>query len=216
MGRVYTVRTVRVFYNKVGKLKYISHLDMNRVVLRMMRRAHIDVWFTEGFNQHPYVNFALPLSLGFESESEAFDFRLNDDMPFDEVLERLKSVAPNGMEITSVAEPVKKFSDIAFADFSITIKGDCLAKLVDFLSQSEIVVEKTTKKGGTKQIDLKQKIVRSSAEMNGGDTQLDITLPAGNNDNVNPTLLLSAFSADLAVKRIVRRRIYDGEMNVFA
>lgn len=210
------MRTVRVFYNKVGKLKYISHLDMNRVVLRMMRRAHIDVWFTEGFNQHPYVNFALPLSLGFESESEAFDFRLNDDMPFDEVLERLRSVAPNGMEIISVDEPVKKFSDIAFADFSITIKGDCLTELVDFLSQSEIIVEKTTKKGGTKQIDLKQKIVRSSAEMNGGDTQFDITLPAGNNDNVNPTLLLSAFSADLTVKRIVRRRIYDAEMNIFA
>ncbi|MBQ5716732.1 MAG: DUF2344 domain-containing protein, partial [Clostridia bacterium] len=54
-GREYAVRPVRIYYNKTGKLKYISHLDINRVMLRMIRRGKIDVWFTEGFHQHTYV-----------------------------------------------------------------------------------------------------------------------------------------------------------------
>lgn len=210
------MRPVRVFYNKTGKLKYISHLDINRVMLRMIRRAHINVWFTEGFNQHPYINFALPLSLGFESESEAVDMRINDDMSDGEIMERLSSVAPDGMKITAVKEPIKKFSEIAYADFRITLRGEYADSLCSFLEQDEITVEKTTKKGGTKQIDLKQKIAKYSVSQSDGKTVLLITLPAGSQENINPNLILGAFGDDLPVKSIVRTAVYDSEMNIFA
>lgn len=209
------MRPVRVFYNKTGKLKYISHLDINRVMLRMVRRAHIDVWFTEGFNRHPYINFALPLSLGFESESEAVDMRINDDMSDDEIMERLSAVAPDGMKITAVKEPVKKFSEIAYADFTVKINRECSNELKSFLAQPEILVDKTTKKGGTRQIDLKQKIKKYSVESAEGNTILNITLPAGSQDNINPNLILNAFSADLPISSIVRHFIYDSDMNIF-
>ncbi len=209
------MRPVRVFYNKTGKLKYISHLDINRVMLRMVRRAHIDVWFTEGFNRHPYINFALPLSLGFESESEAVDMRINDDMSDDEIMQRLSAVAPDGMKITAVKEPVKKFSEIAYADFTVKINRECSNELKSFLAQPEILVDKTTKKGGTRQIDLKQKIKKYSVESAEGNTILNITLPAGSQDNINPNLILNAFSADLPISSIVRRFIYDSDMNIF-
>lgn len=209
------MRPVRVFYNKTGKLKYISHLDINRVMLRMVRRAHIDVWFTEGFNRHPYINFALPLSLGFESESEAVDMRINDDMSDDEIMERLSAVAPDGMKITAVKEPVKKFSEIAYADFTVKINRECSNELECFLAQPEILVDKTTKKGGTRQIDLKEKIKKYSVESADGNTILNITLPAGSQDNINPNLILNAFSADLTISSIVRRFIYDSDMNIF-
>ena len=210
------MRPVRVYYNKVGKLKYISHLDINRVMLRMIRKAHINVWFTEGFNQHPYINFALPLSLGFESTSEAVDMRINDDMTDDEILKRLSEVAPDGMEITSVCLPVKKFSEISFADFAITIRGDLADKLNAFLSKPEILVDKKTKKGGVKQIDLKEKIVKYNVSKANGNTRLDITLPAGTQENINPNLILNAFCDDLSVESIVRTTIYDSEMKIFA
>ncbi len=210
------MRPVRVYYNKVGKLKYISHLDINRVMLRMIRRAHINVWFTEGFNQHPYINFALPLSLGFESLSEAVDMRINDDMTDDEIAKRLSAVAPDGMVITKVCEPIKKFSEIAFADFTVSVRGECGDRLNEFLSQPEILVDKKTKKGGVKQIDLKQKIVKYEVLETDGKTKLEITLPAGTKENINPNLILNAFSDDLSVESIVRTAIYDSEMNIFA
>ncbi len=210
------MRPVRVYYNKVGKLKYISHLDINRVMLRMIRRAHINVWFTEGFNQHPYINFALPLSLGFESTSEAVDMRINDDMTDDEIMKRLAAVAPDGMEITAVCEPIKKFSEIAFADFSITIRGYYADRLNGFLSQPQILVDKKTKKGGVKQIDLKEKIVKYETSEVDGKTKLDITLPAGTQENINPNLILTAFCDDLSVESVIRTTVYDSDMKKFA
>ena len=207
---------MRVFYSKTGDMKFISHLDTIRLMARAIKKASIPIWFTEGFNQHPYINFALPLSLGFESTSEAVDMRINDDMTDDEILKRLSEVAPEGMKITSVCEPVKKFSEIAFADFAITIRGDLADKLNAFLSKPEILVDKKTKKGGVKQIDLKEKIVKYNVSKADGNTRLDITLPAGTQENINPNLILNAFCDDLSVESIVRTTIYDSEMKIFA
>ena len=60
-------REVRIRFSKTGQAKYISHLDINRVFARTFARAGVKIWFTEGFNPHPYMSFSLPLSLGVES-----------------------------------------------------------------------------------------------------------------------------------------------------
>ena len=60
-------------------MRFISHLDMTRFMSRTIRRAELPVWYTEGFNPHLYMTFALPLSLGFESDYEVVDIRLLDD-----------------------------------------------------------------------------------------------------------------------------------------
>ena len=59
--------TVRLVFSKTGRARYISHLDLNRTMARVLRRAGIPLWYTEGFNKHPYITFAAPLSLGCES-----------------------------------------------------------------------------------------------------------------------------------------------------
>ena len=59
-------------------MKFVSHLDMNRFMTRLINKAKIPIWFTEGFNQHAYFNFAVPLSLGFEGQYEILDLRIVD------------------------------------------------------------------------------------------------------------------------------------------
>ena len=56
------MQPIRIFFKKEGRAKYISHLDLNRVMQRALRRACIPVWRTRGFNPHPYIAFGLPLS----------------------------------------------------------------------------------------------------------------------------------------------------------
>lgn len=51
------MREVRLRFSKTGRLKYISHLDINRVMSRALKRAGIPLWYTEGFNPHPYMSF---------------------------------------------------------------------------------------------------------------------------------------------------------------
>ncbi|MBQ8648455.1 MAG: DUF2344 domain-containing protein [Clostridia bacterium] len=213
------MKSVRVFYKKKGRMKFVSHLDMNRFMLRIIRKSSIPVWYTEGFNPHPYITFALPLSLGFESEYEIMDFRVTDDsFSLDEIKERLSSVCPEYIEIFKVAEPEKKTGKIAFAKYKIEFDTEnslFINKIEAFAKKESIIISKKTKKGKLKEMDIAPKIKEISFEHN----KMFITLPAGGEDNINPTLLLDAFyeqtDNDYVCADITRLSILDGEMNEF-
>ena len=89
------MKNVRIWFKKDFECRYISHLDLNRCMLRALHKSKIPIWHTEGFNPHIYLTFALPLSLGYESEFETMDFRLTKDMDFEEVLEKLDVKSPD-------------------------------------------------------------------------------------------------------------------------
>lgn len=88
------MREVRLRFSKTGRLKYISHLDINRAMSRALKRAGIPLWYTEGFNPHPYMSFSLPLSLGVESLCESVDLRITGEITNKEIKDRLNSVLP--------------------------------------------------------------------------------------------------------------------------
>ena len=64
-GRVFAMRNVRIWFVKDFECRYISHLDLNRTMLRALHKSKLPIWHTEGFNPHPFATFPLPLSLGF-------------------------------------------------------------------------------------------------------------------------------------------------------
>ena len=201
MEGVFALKNVRLFYKKSGLLRFASHLDMNRVMTRLLRMSKVPVWYTEGFNRHPYITFALPLSLGFTSDYEVMDFRFDeDDFSFTKAEKMIRSVCPDGIEVISLKEPVYKSGKIAFADFKITFdKSDLDDKnlLVEFLNKKDIIVSKKTKKGGFKEINLAEKI-RSFEVTELNDTIiLSLRLPAGGEDNVNPKILVDKFLNDI-------------------
>ena len=71
------MQNVRVFFEKTGMTKYISHLDLMRCMTRAIKRAAIPAWYTEGFNPHLFITFALPLTLGVESLCESMDIPIS-------------------------------------------------------------------------------------------------------------------------------------------
>lgn len=193
------MKNIRVFYRKNGPLKFVSHLDMYRLVCRLLRRTRLPIWYTEGFNSRPYVAFALPLSLGFTSNYECFDFRLEQEThTCNEIKKLLQNTAPPGFEVLKVAEPQNKPGKIAAAEFLILLPHTALlTPLQEFLSQTEINVQKKTKKGALKNINLAPKIQNYSLTKQNATLQLCLTLPAGSEENINPTLLLEAFEAQV-------------------
>lgn len=187
---------LRAVFEKSGRAKYISHLDLNRCMLRIFRRSKLPVWYTEGFNPHPYYSFALALSLGFESSCEIMDFNItNDSMSFDEIKDRLNAVMPEGMRIISVAEQVKKITAITQAEYSFSLMADDLQSLYgavqELLNQPEIMIEKKTKKG-IKTVDIKPDLEIVSCELTDSSVDMIIRLPAGTQTNYNPTLFIEA------------------------
>lgn len=214
--RVFVLRSVRVFYEKTGDMKFISHLDINRFMIRMIKISKVPVWYSEGFNPHPYITFALPLSLGFESTYEIMDIRLDDDTFANElVFNSLKSVVPHGIKILKVCDPVMKAGEISSAEFVIEFKN-CSDKLREqffsFLNDNdEILIEKKSKKGKINTINISSMIYNFNFINN----ELKLKLAAGGKDNLNPKLLLDAFTKATGVSlpdySIKRTMIFSGD-----
>lgn len=114
------LKTVRIRFSKTGRAKYISHLDLNRAMIRALRRAEIPLWYTEGFNRHPYVTFAAPLSQGYEGLRECMDFRLEEDMPMEELVSRLNAVMPEGLTVLEANEARMKPGSWRPLDYRLT------------------------------------------------------------------------------------------------
>lgn len=192
---VFALKSVRLFYTQGGRMRFVSHLDMTRFMSRAIRRAEIPVWYTEGFNPHLYMTFALPLSLGFQSDYGVLDIRvLDDSYDISTIPEKLNSVCPPHIRFFDVAEPIKKAGDVSAAEFSITFDDNCeIAKDInEFLSRDSITVLKKTKKGGEKLLEVADKIKSFSVETT-DNTILKIKLPAGSVENLNPELFLNKF-----------------------
>lgn len=186
---------LRAVFEKKDRAKYISHLDLNRCMLRTFRRSGLPIWYTEGFHSHPYFSFALALSLGYESSCEILDFNLNEEIPFDEIRDRLNAVMPYGMKIISVAEPKLKITAIAKAEYSFSLVTDSPESLMNdintLINQEQILIEKKTKKG-IKTVDIKPDMEIMICEVSEKSVDMVMRLPAGTQTNYNPALFIEA------------------------
>lgn len=187
----------RLFYQKKGRIKYISHLDVNRCMQRTLQRTGLPIWYTQGFHPHPYVTFSLPLSLGFESDYESMDFRLTEQTPIEKIEKAVSGALPEGLTLLSAATPCHAPSEIVSADYEIRLFSASLHefkdKLESFLKQDSIISEKKTKKG-MKEIDLKKELISWRLEEDINNICLYISLPAGLH-MINPLLYLRTFCA---------------------
>lgn len=192
-----TFRVVRLVFKKTGRAKFISHLDLNRTMTRVLRRAALPIWYTEGFNKHPYLTFAAPLSLGYEGLGECMDIRLVEDLPMEEVVGRMNAALPEGIAVVSAAPAVMKPGDLTASRYRLVF--DCtLDELTAFLAQERIEAEKITKKKERKTIDLKPTLSEADAPCADGEqTVWELSLPCGGNGALNPSLIGQALNAFL-------------------
>ncbi|MBL7663744.1 MAG: TIGR03960 family B12-binding radical SAM protein [Bacteriovoracaceae bacterium] len=68
----------RLEFSKIGPLSFISHLDLQKVMARIFKRAGYKFLYSEGYNQRPLISFGPALSLGISSLSEFFDVRVEE------------------------------------------------------------------------------------------------------------------------------------------
>lgn len=219
------MRCVRIWFKKMGMSRYVSHLDLMRAMSRTLRRARVPLWYTEGYNPHPYMTFSLPLSLGMESLCESMDIRIEGDSTNEDIFDMLKGAMPPGIEIISVDELEFDPKYIAFGEFDILF--DCNNKaeevkllIEDMLSKDELIVQKLGKKGRhkvLKDINLIEFIKSYGVSAMGERVKLTIVLPAGSTTNVNPALLADEVvknSGDISYT-IIRKKLMTEDMSTF-
>ena len=190
----------RIVFAKKGRAVYISHLDMMRAFQRIIKRAKLPVWHTQGFNPHVYIMFPLPLSLGLESCCEVMDIALIEKLECDEVRDRLNANMPEGFEALRVYPPDKKHLEIASSVYEVRLTTDRKAEEAEalfdeFLSQDVIEIEKRTKKKDVKLVDIKPHITLLDKCVRDGALCLTLRLPSGNDFNLNLNVVIDAYTA---------------------
>ena len=216
---VSVMRLIRIWFKKTDSAKYISHLDLQRCLTRAFRRTDIPLWYTEGFNPHPYLLFGFPLPLGVEGLRETLDIKLTDDSYDNErVLAELNRVTVPGIEFLEVCEPVLKPMDIVSATYSITIPSldnpeVFSQKIKEEIEKNEIIIQKKTKKGGFKEIIVCENIRNFHCTYDKDSVTMKMVLPAGNDFTINPVLfcneLFNKLECPLILHRIVRCMLLD-------
>ena len=199
MARYYLV------FAKSGYAVYTSHLDMQRFFKRAFARADIELAFSNGFNPHPKMSFAQPLSLGYSSRSEYLEFQTKEELPADAIRERLAAVMPEGIEILKCSQLPEQGKSLASmcvaASYRIFVRWEeqrmgCSAERFDmrgFLNQEQILVlKRMKKKKELKEIDIKGKIREIEWAAQDNILIMSTILDAGSESNLSPDLLIQA------------------------
>ena len=143
---------LRLFFEKAGPAKWLSHLDVMHTLSRAFLRGGVPLRHSEGFNPHPYLSIAHPLPVGVEGLREVLDVETERaDLSAGEIADRINATLPEGLHVLSAGQPAEAAKKIAFAVYRLrfcydgeTPDGEALA---EFFSRDPIPVMKRTKKG---------------------------------------------------------------------
>lgn len=185
---------LRFKFKKQGSLQYISHLDLVRTMHKVIVRAKLPLWYTEGFNPKPKMIFAAPLSIGTESVCEFMDIRMKEYIDPAEAMSRINANMTGEMQITEAYYPDTKFTDLEWMSYRITIHTDgineeLVSDINDALSAPVVEVQK---KNSDKTTDIRPLIKSAEAVLSDDRIVINTVLSSDPSAFLNPEYVIKA------------------------
>ncbi|MBC2856588.1 MAG: TIGR03936 family radical SAM-associated protein [Cetobacterium sp.] len=187
----------RVYFDKYGEMRFISHLDMLRFMERLIKKTHIPVKYSQGFHPRPRTSFGNPVSLGTEAYNEVMDIELEKNMSDQEIMDMLNSGGVIGFRVNKVETITDKISitDI-FTNAIYEIDGD--EKTIDTLEnlfKSDNIIEVKEKNGKRTERNLGERVI--SFERTGNKIEVELV-----NTSPNSFLILAGIDVkDVVIKK---------------
>lgn len=193
-------------FSKQGGIRFISHLDLLRVFQRVFRRSGLQLSYSNGFNPHAKIGFAMPLSLGFESKGDYLEFETEKKYDPGEIVSILNEHMPPGLKAQScrsLKETGKKAAAAALcnAEYTAEYRGEreseCFSAISEsvepFLAQDSIIsVKYSKKKRKNVETDIRPNI-HSLSVIYERKLILTMMLGAGNSGSLNPQILMKEY-----------------------
>lgn len=217
----------RMRFVKTGSVKFIGHLDCMRFFQKAIRRAKLDVAYSQGYSPHQLMSFASPLGVGITSDGEYLDVEFSSlpDMSMAELAEYLNRFMTDEIFVTEIEIMPDGFKNsmslLRAADYMIVEKEagifpeDYEIKWQEFISREEIPVLKKTKKS-EKEVDIKPYILQNAFSMDAfaqktGENygklhcqyegrSIFLQLTSGSETNIKPELVMDAFFNHLGIE----------------
>ena len=186
-------------FGKNPRLRFISHLDLQRFLHMALNRTGLPIKYSEGFNPHPLMAFGSALALGWTSDYEILDVRLNAPMGRKRCEEAMRYALPADLPVIEVKlvddRHPSAMAQVYAADYSIRLNGETAPAIIGqipaFLAEDQVLAMKKSK-SGEKQINIRPLALELSAEEN----------------TIHARLMLTekdALKADLLVRTLAER-----------
>jgi radical SAM family uncharacterized protein/radical SAM-linked protein len=151
-----TIR-VRMKFTKVGRIRFLSHLDFMTLFHRAVVRAQVPIAFSRGFNPHLKIAFGPALPVGMESQAEHLDLEIDPFADLIRIKEGLNSTLPEGVRVLETMVVPKKMPSLSGSICRYTYKvavpvqhrEHIEVRVQEFLSRASVIV---TKEGKQKDI----------------------------------------------------------------
>ena len=194
---------LRVKFFKKGDLQYVSHLDLVRTMMKVIVRADLPLWYTEGFNPKPKLTFAAPLSIGTESVCEFMDIRVTEKISPEKALESLNRNMASEMQAIEAYYPDTKLTELAWLSYRIEIENEgdlseIAGKCREVLSRSELKVIKKGKSSET-EADIKPLIRSAEISVENERIVIDAVLSADQSKFLNPEYVIKLLRNEAGV-----------------
>ncbi len=208
----------RISYMQGEEVRFISHLDFLRTIVRTFRRAELPVKYSEGFNPHMVMTIGLPLSVGTTSVCDCLEVELTEDIDIPSAIDKINACTPAGIKILGIkkSEGLKPLYGIDSALYSALFTSDKPIDTAEYISAPEVMIEKKSKRK-INEVNIKD-FVRNIELVSEQGTryELKLHLNAGNVSNLKPELVLksmeSFFGAVFTDIAIERKEIYFDDM----
>ena len=152
------IERFRLTYEKINALRYISHLDMQKVWTRILFRASLPIAYTQGFHPTPKMAWGWPLALGWSGTNELMDIWLDPSegksISSVELCDRINRNSPDGLIVRNAEEqPVYDPSLtvlIQSAKYQLTFPPfvpltEIEGKMTELLARPELIWQRRTK-----------------------------------------------------------------------
>ncbi len=212
----------RLKLTKENEMRYISHLDWQNTIIKMLYRSGLDLCFSQGFNPTPKFSLGIALPIFVESKCEMIDIEIYNKIPENELTEKLNSVLPDNIRVLESKEIEKSMPAIditaQWAKYSFEPLKEGILKKEDLVyikekisSSEEILLEKINKKGVKKLINIRPSINSIDAD----EKRIYMILKTGQSDEI-PSVkaedVIKSYIKDVDF-RIIREEFYDKDMN---
>jgi len=200
----------RARYGKRGRMRYLSHLELSRTMMRAFRRAQVPLAYSEGFHPMPRLAFASALAVGVESNGEYLDFETTRPIAVESLSSRVNACLPQGLgleEVGDVQSGAQSLGDLVnAARYTARLESPppaplekSLAERLDGVTELKVTRER---KGKTEEVDLLSSIHRIVARE---DDTLEMVLRLGGAGAARPDDVIRGLFGPAVSARITRQ-----------
>lgn len=187
-----------VRFGKNARLRFISHLDLQRFYQRALNRTGLPIAFSQGFNPHPVMSFASALAMGWTSEYEVVDVKLAVPIGRGRAEAALRAALPEDLPVLQVKmiddRHPAPMAQVRAADYRVSIddpdgRAEILGQIPGFLAEETVMALRKTK-SGEKSVNIRPWALELRTEGEALLARLTLT----EKDTLKPDLLLRALA----------------------